>query len=414
MVSEWRETTVGKFSPFSYGKGLPEHGRNASGNVPVFGSNGFVGFHDSPLTEGPTVIIGRKGTVGAVHYSPLPCWPIDTTFWISEPDHTTLRFKYYLLKSLGLDRMNSDSAVPGLNREAAHARRIVVPPIPEQRAIAHILGTLDDKIELNRQMNETLEAMAQALFKSWFVDFAPVRAKAEGRNTGLPKHLADLFPDRFEDSESSEIPAEWRVGRVADVAGFLCGYAFRSKDWLDDGVPVIKIGAVKPGIVDLNKVSYVSSHVAAEAKGFRLNSGDLLIGMTGYVGEVGLVPPTDNPPLLNQRVGKFVLETTGTMAVAFIYCLTRRSEFKAEVETKSHGTAQANVSADDILSIFIVIPPRVLQDEFNKIGQPIFGRILANHAESHTLAALRDTLLPNLISGELVVKDAERFIERVV
>jgi len=177
MVGEWRETTIGEFAPFAYGKGLPEHARNATGGVPVFGSNGLVGLHDAALTEGPTVVIGRKGTVGAVHYSSVPCWPIDTTFWVTDPDRAVLRFKYYLLKSIGLEYMNADSAVPGLNREAAHARRILVPPLPEQRAIAHILGTLDDKIELNRRISETLEQMARAIFKAWFVDFEPVRAK---------------------------------------------------------------------------------------------------------------------------------------------------------------------------------------------------------------------------------------------
>ena len=170
--------TIGEYSPFSYGKGLPDRKRHPSGQVPVFGSNGIVGYHDISLTNSPTVIVGRKGTVGAVHYSPVPCWPIDTTFFVTDRDSEILRFKYYTLKSLSFNSMNTDSAVPGLNRDAAHALYVRVPAKQEQRAIAHILGTLDDKIELNRRMNETLEAMARALFKSWFVDFDPVHAKA--------------------------------------------------------------------------------------------------------------------------------------------------------------------------------------------------------------------------------------------
>src|SRR5690606_31442570 len=121
-------------------------------------------------------------------------------------------FKYYLLKSLGLDRMNADSAVPGLNRDAAHARAIRVPPLSEQRAIAHILGTLDDKIELNRRMNATLEAIARAILKSWFVDFDPVHAKARGEQPyGMDADTAALFPDAFEDSELGPIPAGWGI-----------------------------------------------------------------------------------------------------------------------------------------------------------------------------------------------------------
>ena len=189
MGGEWVEATVGDFCPFQYGKGLPERNR-IPGPYPVFGSNGQVGSHHKPLVDEPGIVIGRKGTVGAVHFSDCPFWPIDTTFYVVSADYRDLRFTYYLLQSLELDRMNADSAVPGLNREAAHARKILVPPLPEQRAIAHILGTLDDKIELNRRMNETLEAMTQAIFKSWFVDFDPVVVNAIKAGNPVPEKFA--------------------------------------------------------------------------------------------------------------------------------------------------------------------------------------------------------------------------------
>ena len=227
--SEWREVTLGEFAPFTYGKSLPAGKRNPSGSVPVVGSNGIVDYHDSALTEGPTIVIGRKGTVGAVHYLPDPCWPIDTTFFVAGNDAALVRFKFYALSSLGLEQMNSDSAVPGLNRDAAHARELLVPDESEQRAIAHVLGTLDDKIKLNRRMNETLEEMARALFQSWFVDFEPVRAKLEGRwrrgesLPGLPAHLYDLFPDRLVDSELGEVPEGWGVGVLDDAIELLSG-----------------------------------------------------------------------------------------------------------------------------------------------------------------------------------------------
>ncbi len=201
----WHSVTIGEFAPFSYGKGLRRDIRNPTGHIPVFGSNGHVDWHDKALTDGPTVIIGRKGTVGAIHYSPVPCWPIDTTFFISGDNAELMRFKYYALDTLGLGAMNTDSAVPGLNRDASHARKLRVPPFPEQRAIAHILGTLDDKIELNRRMNETLEAMARALFKSWFIDFDPVRAKAALRRHREATH-ANPLPLR-EGAGGGEVPA---------------------------------------------------------------------------------------------------------------------------------------------------------------------------------------------------------------
>ena len=221
MVGEWREVTVGELAPFAYGKGLTEGQRNSTGRVPVYGSNGVVGFHDASLTNGPTVVIGRKGTVGAVHYSAVPCWPIDTTFYVTGTDPLLVRYRYYLLKSLGLEHMNADSAVPGLNRDAAHARQIRVPSTEtEQRAIAHILGTLDDKIELNRRRNQTLEAMARALFKDWFVDFGLVRAKMKGREPYLPANLWQLFPDRLDDEGK---PEGWEMQPLSELLTIIGG-----------------------------------------------------------------------------------------------------------------------------------------------------------------------------------------------
>ncbi len=296
-------------------------------------------------------------------------------------------FYYYFFRSpSGRAAINSiveQVAAAGIRGSDLSRLYVPHPALADQTAIAHILGTLDDKIELNRRMNETLEAMAQVLFKSWFVDPA---------QDGLPE--------------------DWREGVLGDIANLLCGYAFKSRDWVEKGVPVVKIGSVKPGVVDLNEVSFVSNEVAGEAKRYRLNTADLLIGMTGYVGEVGLVPPTENPPLLNQRVAKFVLERPGTSALSFLYCLTRDTGFKVKVKIRSYGTAQANVSAAGILSIPVIIPPKAMIDKFNLFGEPILKKILMNFAQSRTLSTLRDTLLPKLISGELRIKDAEKFIAR--
>jgi type I restriction enzyme S subunit len=328
-------------------------------------------------------------------------------------------FLYYLFNSPQgrylLGTILRQVAVSGITGTDLVKLKVPTPPLKDQRAIACILGALDDKIELNRRMNRTLEATARAIFKSWFVDFDPVRAKAAAHQPpGLKPDHAALFPDAFEDSELGPIPRGWRVGMLGDVTSLLSGYAFKSRDWIEQGTPVVKIGSVKPGIVDLAQVSYVPNEVATAASRFRLNVGDLLIGMTGYVGEVGLVPPTKNPPLLNQRVGKFALEQSGSRRLGFIYCLTRRSEFRAAVERKSHGTAQANVSAQGILSVEIVIPPKSLRDCFDDLCHPLLEQILVNHSVSRTIAALRDALLPKLVSGELRVPDAERIVGRAV
>jgi type I restriction enzyme S subunit len=279
---------------------------------------------------------------------------------------------------------------------------VPIPSLAEQKAIAAVLGALDDKIELNRRMNAKLEEMARSLFRSWFVDFDPVRAKLDGRQpVGIDPGIAALFPSTFQDSDLGHVPTGWNATTLGACISFRSGFSFKSQDWQESGVPVVKIGSVKPGIIDLSQVSYVSEEIAQQAARYRLSTGDMLIGMTGYVGEVGLVPPSSNPPLLNQRVGKFMLPKAGTESLAFWYCTTRQPEFRAFVEARSHGTAQANVSREAIMEYPLVAPVPEVLDAFNRKCQPMLDRILSSHAESRALATLRDTLLPKLLSGEL-------------
>ena len=305
------------------------------------------------------------------------------------------------------------ATMPNLNTQILSALPVLLPSLQEQKAIAHILGTLDDKIELNRKTNETLEAMAKAIFKSWFVDFDPVKAKAEGRPTGLPAEISDLFPDSFEDSELGEIPNGWRVMELGMVSTFLNGYAFKSSDWQEHGVPVVKIGSVKPGFVDVDNVSFVSDEIAVSKDRYRLSPGDILIGMTGYVGEVGLVPISESPPLLNQRVGRVAPMSDAIVSRSFLYNWMRTSSFKDSVEVLSHGSAQANVSSDSIQSIPHAIPSSEIERAFASICEPILDRLLEGHREQKLLANIRDALLPKLISGEIRIPDAEKMLEEV-
>ena len=317
-------------------------------------------------------------------------------------------FYFYLFQSQQgrslIETIVEQVAAAGIRGSDLGRLAVPVPPLAEQKAIAAVLGALDDKIELNRRMNATLEAMARALFQSWFLDFDPVRAKLDGRKPiGLDEATAALFPDSFQESSLGHIPKGWSATTLGACIGFRSGFSFKSQDWQESGVPVVKIGSVKPGIIDLTQVSYVSEEIAQQAARYRLSTGDMLIGMTGYVGEVGLVPPSGNPPLLNQRVGKFVMANPGTESLAFWYCTTRQPEFKAFVEARSHGTAQANVSGESIMEFPLALPPSGILDSFNRDCQPLFDCILSNHEQSRTLATLRDTLLPKLLSGELSV-----------
>ena len=333
-----------------------------------------------------------------------------TEFLILRPRNANRSFVKYLclhpalrsaLKALVTGTSGSHQRVhpsDALNIEA------LIPPLEEQRAIAHKLSILDDKIELNRRTNETLEAMAHTLFKSWFVDFDPVRAKMEGRDTGLPPDVAALFPDRLVYSELGEIPEEWIAENLGSYVEFQNGYAFKSVDWKNKGVPVVKIGSVKPGLVDLTAATCVSPETVVDLERFMLNPGDILVGMTGYPGETGLVPIHDPPPYLNQRVGRISAPQDYPENYAWIYAQVRSQSFKRHAEARAHGSAQANVSGRALLEYPVVFPGKALLKTYSDFATPLISRYLANDTMSRALATLRDTLLSKLISGDLRVK----------
>src|SRR3990170_5637489 len=211
MAGEWRDLRWGDLATLEYGRALRSYD-TSSGRFRVFGTN------------------GPMGAYRGVHYSSAPFFVIDTAFYLEPKVEMDLRWAYYELLTQDINGMDSGSAIPSTSREAFYSLPVRVPPPDEQRAIARILGTLDDKIELNRRMNVTLEAMARAIFKSWFVDFYPVRAKSEGRDPGLPKNIADLFPDRFEDCELGEIPAGWNVVVLEELATIQGGKQLPSEE----------------------------------------------------------------------------------------------------------------------------------------------------------------------------------------
>ena len=390
----WKTVTLGEFAPFTYGKGLPVGKRNPAGAIPVFGSNGIVGYHDSPLTDGPTIIIGRKGTVGAVHYTPIPCWPIDTTFFITGDDPILTKFKYYAISVLGLESMNSDSAVPGLNRNDAHARTLLLPGESEQRAIAYTLGTLDDKIELNRRMNETLEEMARALFKSWFVDFDPVRAKMEGRDTGLPPDVAALFPNRLVDSELGEIPEGWEVGCLADIA--VAPRRGTDPTGLHNETPYIGLEHMPRRSIALTQWEGAGKVTSSKST---FKKGEFLFGkLRPYFHKVGISPVGG---ICSTDI--IVVAPKANQWSSFVLTAISSDEFVAYASQTSTGTKMPRTSWKTISEYRICLPSAHAVQAFQDAVQPMIDGIVSNIHRSHTLVALRDALLPKLISGEIRV-----------
>ncbi len=282
---------------------------------------------------------------------------------------------------------------------------LCIPPLPEQRAIAHILGTLDDKIELNRRMSETLEAMARALFKSWFVDFDPVRAKAEGRDPGLPKPLADLFPARLVDSELGEIPEGWEVARFTDTIEIVGGGTPKTSvvEYWDGDIPWFSVVDAPSGsevwVVDTEKKV---TRAGVENSSTRvLPVGTTIISARGTVGRIALVGV---PMAMNQSC--YGLRGKAGANGFFNYFSTR--ELVARLQQHAHGSVFDTITRDTLAGIQVVVPPVELIDEFEKRVGPCLERIREGLLDTRTLAALRDALLPMLISGQLRIEQAER------
>ena len=284
--------------------------------------------------------------------------------------------------------------------------RFSLRPLPEQRAIAHILATLDDKIELNRRMNETLEAMARALFKSWFVDFDPVRAKMEGRDPDLPKHIADLFPDLFVDSELGEIPEGWRLGALGDVLRQRVERCRVSEETASR--PYVPIDCISPKSLFLTE-----SKLGKEAKSSltKFYTGDLIFGaMRPYYHKV-CIAPFDG----TTRTTAFVLYPKRKRDFAFATLLLHDPDTIDFATRNSTGsTIPYAVWTDSLEAMTTIIPTSGVLKAFNDTVRPLLMRIPQPYFESRTLAALRDALLPKLVSGELRVKYAENSLNRVL
>ena len=205
MASDWTACELGDFLTLQRGFDLPTQDRQP-GNVPIVSSSGISGTHREAKVRGPGVVTGRYGTIGEVFFIEQDYWPLNTTLWVKDFKGNDPHFTYYLLQTIDFNSCSDKSSVPGVNRNDLHRIPLLAPPLEEQRAIARTLAVLDDKIDLNRQMNETLEAMAMAMFNDWFVDFGPTRAKLETRPPYLAPSLWALFPDTFDDDSK---PTGW-------------------------------------------------------------------------------------------------------------------------------------------------------------------------------------------------------------
>ena len=340
-----KKVLLGDIIELAYGKSLPQRSR-IPGRFPVFGSNGQVDTHNKSLVGGPGIIIGRKGSVGEVIWSKQNFWPIDTTYYVKlkNPDND-LRYWYYVLKTLGLNKLNSHSAIPGLNRDVAYIKQVPLRSTLEQEKIANILGSLDEKIELNRHMNETLEQLGQALFRHYFID----------------------NPDAN----------SWKNIHLGDIVAITTGK-----------------GSTKANLSEYGKYPlYGANGIMGRSQSYLLNEKVIV---TGRVGTLGVVRAVVDKAWFSDNVIIMKPDPSIFGYVFYVVC-------GIDYVSLNRGSTQPLITQTDLKNQRVKLPPLSTLQRFENSYAVIFNQIQANKRQMSMLVAIRDSLLPKLISGEIEV-----------
>lgn len=415
-MSEWRTYPLAELTINHDGKRRPvKESERKSGPYPYYGASGIVDYVDDYLIDGDYLLVAEDGENLRTRQTPIAfmargkSWVNNHAHIVTGNDKADTRFLMYALQAADVSAYLTGAVMPKLTQGNLNRIPILGPLLDEQRAIAHILGTLDDKIELNRRMNETLEAIARAMFKSWFVDFDPVRAKMSGEPTesicqrlGLTPDLLALFPDRLVDSELGEIPEGWGVGSLGDVAQ----HPRRGiqPNQIPPATPYIALEHMPRRCIALSDWGVADN---LESNKFEFKKGEILFGkLRPYFHKVGValvdgVCSTDIvviTPKVDEWLG-FVLGHVSSDA------------FVEHTNAGSTGTKMPRTSWSDMSRYSIALPPKAVAGAFTSFVRPIINRMAASIHEARTLASLRDALLPKLLSGELRVPDAEKTVE---
>jgi len=372
-MGEWKECKLGNIAVFNYGKGLKAENR-IEGNIPVYSSAGLTGYHNEALVNSNGIIVGRKGTVGKVYYSKSPFFCIDTAYFITPDENKyTLDFLYYLLQTLGLEDLNEDSAVPGLNRNTAYNQDIRLPPLPEQKAIASVLSSLDDKIDLLHRQNKTLEAMAETLFRQWFVE---------------------------------EVQEDWEERPLGELVTISSSKRIFYKEYVPRGVPFYR----SKEIIELTKGGDTSTELFISEDRFNEidskfgspRESDILLTSVGTLGISYRVKRNDKFYFKDGNLIWF--KDFKELSSTIIYCWLNSDIGKEELNNITIGSTQAALTISGLKQIDLKIPPKEIQNKLDEELITIYKKIDFNQTQIRTLQNLRDTLLPKLMSGEVRVE----------
>jgi len=430
MSSEWQQMKWGNLITLEYGKSLKGY-KEGCGEYQVFGTNGPIGWTDKYLTEGPSIIIGRKGAYRGVEYSEKPFYVIDTAFYVDPKEDFDMLWAYYQMLTIDIDGMDSGSAIPSTSRDEFYQLPVKVPPLDVQKEIANHFKTLDQKIHLNQQTNETLETMAQAIFKSWFVDFDPVRAKIEATSTGhdpnraamaaiagvsleqdwdkieatLQQKLsrmtndqrtqlhqtAELFPYELVESEIGMVPKGWGYSIIGKEFDIVNGQSPPGSTYNEEGegVPFYQ------GRTDFGFRFPTQRVYCTKPKRFA-KKGDTLLSVRAPVGDLNIA-------IEDCCIGRGLASLRHkTGSISYTYYAMK--QIQAQIEAyEATGTVFGSINQKQLKALDTIAPDNKVIDEFHRIIDPIDSKIMNQVSMNRGLSELRDTLLPKLISGDFKI-----------
>lgn len=425
MASDWIVAKLGDVLEIKYGK---DHKKLNDGDIPCFGSGGLMRYVENSIYEKESILIPRKGSLNNIYYVDQPFWTVDTLFWTKiNLENVFPKFLFYQLRLTDFVSLNVGSAVPSLTVPVLNDLKIKLPPLPEQKAIAHILSSLDNKIELNRRMNETLEAMAQALFKSWFVDFDPVIDNALAAGNAIPDELLEraeqrqaiekkdnseiqsLFPNAFEFTEEMGwIPKGWGVSKLGEYIEVKRGGSPRPiHDYLvPKGLPWVKISDATAS----NSRFLVETKQFIKPEGLNkttlLKKGSLILSNSATP---GLPKFLDLDACIHDGWLHFPKKKIFTDNYLYQLFLVVRQELLMQ----GNGSVFTNLKTDILKNHMVVVPNIDVLNYFDNWINSFHNKIHAVQIDVDNLSRIRDTLLPKLMSGELRITDAEALVENV-
>lgn len=380
---KYKLCTLGELVKIKYGKNQKKV-QSEDGTIPIYGTGGLMGYATDALYDKPSVLIGRKGTINKVHYVDHPFWTVDTLFYTEVNEKLVIpKYLYYLMSLLDLDSYNEGTTIPSLRTETLNRLKFDIPGLDYQGKVLSVLEPIDKKIKLNEEVNKNLEEQAQAIFKSWFVDFEP---------------FGGIQPSEMQFIPLQELCKVVTKGTTPTTLG---------KSFTSTGINFIKAESILDNhSIDSSKFAFIDEETNALLKRSVIKANDIVFTIAGTLGRFAMVDNSVLPANTNQAVAIIRPDET-KVTPAYLYSFFIGNWHNEYYSKRIQQAVQANLSLTTIKSLPIAVLKNTTMNNYDKLVSPLFALMKSNEEENRRLSKLRDTLLPRLMSGELDVSNLD-------